>query len=319
MVSLAFSLSPFSHLVYKCLCVALRNSAVPYNTSQLWFPSHLLAASNSSPISVSAYFNKFAVFVRTYSVRIVNSVRSHVPSFLPSYSDRVQVRVSFHSLSQFYGSWNPGAPVSVVFVFVCLCRDTAAHQQSATHESLYFDKSSFIPEVEYLDPSAIDPVCSPLSLSQLQFFTFPLVDRPPHRDTFSSSSECHATSPSTINRAYTREPRLSWSILRIDTSVVTVLPNFALDHKFINEKNYHFGFGNEQDVPLYVRHVTSESTGKHTCVMVRGLNTSAGRKLEWLHEFVRGKFVFVLSYSYQASTVELWMQFCDLYCNMFVI
>ena len=108
----------------------------------------------------------------------------------------------------------------------------------ATHDSecLYFDESSFILEVEYPDPSAIDPVCSPLSLSQLQFFTFPLVDRPPHRDTFSSSSECHATSPSTVNGAYTREPRLSWSFLRIDASVVTVLPNFALDHKFINEK-----------------------------------------------------------------------------------
>ena len=68
-------------------------------------------------------------------------------------------------------------------------------------EYFSLDESSFIPEVEYPDPSAIDPVCSPLSLSQLQFLTFPLVDRPPHRDTFSSSSECHATSPSTVNRA----------------------------------------------------------------------------------------------------------------------
>ena len=40
-------------------------------------------------------------------------------------------------------------------------------------------------------------------------------------------------------------------------------------------KNNHFGFGNEQDVPLYVRHATSDLTGEHTCVMVRGLNTSA--------------------------------------------
>ena len=44
-------------------------------------------------------------------------------------------------------------------------------------------------------------------------------------------------------------------------------------------------------MPLYVRQTTSELTGEHTCVMVRGLNTSVESELEWLREFVRGKFV----------------------------
>ncbi|KAF8811917.1 hypothetical protein BYT27DRAFT_7252360 [Phlegmacium glaucopus] len=38
-------------------------------------------------------------------------------------------------------------------------------------------------------------------------------------------------------------------------------------------------------VPLYVRQTTSELTGEHTCVMVRGLNTSVVSELEWLREF----------------------------------
>ena len=46
-------------------------------------------------------------------------------------------------------------------------------------------------------------------------------------------------------------------------------------------------------MPLYVRQTTSELTGEHTCVMVRGLNSSVESELEWLREFVRGRFVFV--------------------------
>ena len=44
-------------------------------------------------------------------------------------------------------------------------------------------------------------------------------------------------------------------------------------------------------MPLYVRQTTSELTGEHTCVMVRGLNTSVESELDWLREFVRGKLV----------------------------
>ena len=80
---------------------------------------------------VLVYFNKLVVLVHTYSVRVVNFICPRIPSFLPSYSDRVKVRVSFHSLSQFYGCQNPRVPVSVVvFVFVCLCRDAVAHQRA---------------------------------------------------------------------------------------------------------------------------------------------------------------------------------------------
>ena len=57
--------------------------------------------------------------------------------------------------------------------------------------------------MEYTDPSDIDLYIPPFS-TQIQPLTLLLVivvvDRPPHRDTFSSSSECHVTSPSTVNR-----------------------------------------------------------------------------------------------------------------------
>ena len=46
-------------------------------------------------------------------------------------------------------------------------------------------------------------------------------------------------------------------------------------------------------MPLYVRQTTSELTGEHTCVMVRGLNTSVESELGWLREFVRGKFIYL--------------------------
>jgi len=39
-------------------------------------------------------------------------------------------------------------------------------------------------------------------------------------------------------------------------------------------------------VPLYLRQTTSELTGEHSCVMVRGLNSSPDG-LEWLGEFAK--------------------------------
>lgn len=45
--------------------------------------------------------------------------------------------------------------------------------------------------------------------------------------------------------------------------------------------------------PLYVRQTTSELTGEHTCVMVRGLNSSNERDLEWLGEFAKGTTLFL--------------------------
>jgi len=41
-------------------------------------------------------------------------------------------------------------------------------------------------------------------------------------------------------------------------------------------------------VPLYVRQTASELTGEHTCVMVRGLNSSVESEMEWLGEFAKG-------------------------------
>jgi N-acetyltransferase 10 len=43
-------------------------------------------------------------------------------------------------------------------------------------------------------------------------------------------------------------------------------------------------------VPLYLRQTTSELTGEHTCVMVRGLNNSVESEMGWLHEFTKGEF-----------------------------
>ncbi|GAW04515.1 DUF699-domain-containing protein [Lentinula edodes] len=38
-------------------------------------------------------------------------------------------------------------------------------------------------------------------------------------------------------------------------------------------------------VPLYIRHTPSDLTGEHTCVMVRGLNSTTDVEMEWLGEF----------------------------------
>ena len=40
--------------------------------------------------------------------------------------------------------------------------------------------------------------------------------------------------------------------------------------------------------PLYLRQTQSELTGEHTCVMVRGLNSSTEDELQWLSEFAKG-------------------------------
>ncbi|TFK22700.1 DUF699-domain-containing protein [Coprinopsis marcescibilis] len=55
-------------------------------------------------------------------------------------------------------------------------------------------------------------------------------------------------------------------------------------------------------VPLYVRQTASDLTGEHTCVMVRGLNSSAQGDLEWLKEFAkdfRRRFLTLLSFKFR--------------------
>ncbi|PBL02895.1 DUF699-domain-containing protein [Armillaria gallica] len=52
-------------------------------------------------------------------------------------------------------------------------------------------------------------------------------------------------------------------------------------------------------VPLYLRQTASDLTGEHTCVMVRGLNSSADSELEWLAEFAvdfRSRLLTLLSF-----------------------
>ncbi|EMD40168.1 hypothetical protein CERSUDRAFT_46607 [Gelatoporia subvermispora B] len=55
-------------------------------------------------------------------------------------------------------------------------------------------------------------------------------------------------------------------------------------------------------IPLYIRQTTSELTGEHTCVMVRGLNSSVESELEWLGEFAkdfRRRFLSLLSFKFR--------------------
>ncbi|KIM44748.1 hypothetical protein M413DRAFT_442705 [Hebeloma cylindrosporum] len=55
-------------------------------------------------------------------------------------------------------------------------------------------------------------------------------------------------------------------------------------------------------IPLYLRQTTSELTGEHTCVMVRGLNSSVESEIGWLHEFTkdfRRRFLTLLSYKFR--------------------
>ncbi|KAH9889948.1 DUF699-domain-containing protein [Cubamyces lactineus] len=55
-------------------------------------------------------------------------------------------------------------------------------------------------------------------------------------------------------------------------------------------------------IPLYLRQTQSELTGEHTCVMVRGLNSSTESELEWLAEFAkdfRRRFLSLLSFKFR--------------------
>ena len=58
-------------------------------------------------------------------------------------------------------------------------------------------------------------------------------------------------------------------------------------------------------IPLYIRQTTSELTGEHTCVMVRGLNTSTDDELQWLGEFAKGSSLrsFAASFSFLAHVL----------------
>ena len=60
-------------------------------------------------------------------------------------------------------------------------------------------------------------------------------------------------------------------------------------------------------VPLYIRQTTSELTGEHACVMVRGLNSSVESELDWLGEFAQGWFDIHISLG--CSMTDLYADF----------
>ena len=107
-------LSLFSRFVCNCPRSLLRNSAVPYDTSRPRFPSHLLAASDSSPIRVRVLQQ-----VRGSCSYVLCPHRQfHFVRVFPVFFPRTQTGYEcvflFFSLSQFYGCRNPRAPVFVV-------------------------------------------------------------------------------------------------------------------------------------------------------------------------------------------------------------
>ena len=117
--------------MYKCPRILLRNSAVPYDTSRLRFPSHLLAASNSSPIRVRVLQQ-----VRgscSYVLCPHRQFRSFVCSQFYSLVLRPGTSACFFSLAclSFTVAGTPEHQCTLsVFVLVCSRRDAAAHQCS---------------------------------------------------------------------------------------------------------------------------------------------------------------------------------------------
>ena len=126
----AFSFSLFSRLAYKCPCIPLRNSDVPYEASQPRFPSHLLAASDSSPIRVCVLQQ-----VRgscSYVLCPHRQFRSFACSQFYSLVLRPGTSACFFSLACL-SSTVAGTPEHqcslFVFVLVCSCRDAATHHR----------------------------------------------------------------------------------------------------------------------------------------------------------------------------------------------
>ena len=122
------SLFLFSRVVYKCPRSLLRNSAIPYDTSWPRFPSHFLAASDSSPIRVCVLQQ-----VRgscSYVLCPHHQFRSFTCSQFSSLVLRPGTSACFFSLAclSFTVAGTPEHQCSLfVFVLVCSCR--AAHQR----------------------------------------------------------------------------------------------------------------------------------------------------------------------------------------------
>ncbi|KAF8811910.1 DUF699-domain-containing protein [Phlegmacium glaucopus] len=133
-------------------------------------------------------------------------------------------------------------------------------------EYFNLDESASKPETEYPDPSAIDPSTNLL--------------------TETPSIRAPNAMPPLLQRLTERKPE-TLDYLGVSYGLTPQLL------RFWKRAGY---------VPLYVRQTTSELTGEHTCVMVRGLNTSVESELEWLREFARDfrkRFLSLLSYKFR--------------------
>ena len=125
--------------MYKCLRIPLRNSAVPYDTLQPRFPSHLLAASDSSPIHVRVLQQ-----VRgscSYVLCPRRQFRSFACSQFYSLVLRPGTSAYFFSLACLSSTVarTPEHQCSLfVFVLVCSRREAAAHHCWHSHYILYW-------------------------------------------------------------------------------------------------------------------------------------------------------------------------------------
>ena len=119
---------------YKCQCALGWTAALPYDTSRLWFPSHLLAASDSSPIRVRL-LQQVRGSCSYYSVRVVNFVCLRIcPVFFPHTQTGYECMFLFLACFSFTIAGTPKHQCLLCLYFCLLvsCRDAAVHQHDHT-------------------------------------------------------------------------------------------------------------------------------------------------------------------------------------------
>lgn len=157
-------------------------------------------------------------------------------------------------------------------------------------EYFNLDENVTSKEVEHADTVTIDSVCFRTFFSTLYHCSFiPLSDnKSPDGKSDGASTNSHGTTPPTFVGAKTREPGLLGRLLWPDTISSQVHCYRDSGHRRCSHYSNLRFWKRAGYVPLYVRQTTSELTGEHTCVMVRGLNSSTESELEWLAEFAKG-------------------------------
>lgn len=142
-------------------------------------------------------------------------------------------------------------------------------------------------EPEYPFPGKVGKVCR--TLHREAFFSdgSVIVNGSTYGRAFGSRAIGDATATDQIVRKKTGDLGLSWCFVRSYTTTLEAssfsqsppLLTGNLSCRFWKRAGY---------VPLYMRQTTSELTGEHSCIMVRGLNSSTESELEWLAEFAKG-------------------------------